>query len=196
MARGALMAGDEAVLRIHGFLPYSRANGPGVRAVVWVQGCSLGCPGCFNPQMHPFADGQLIAVDDLVQRVVGLGDGIEGVTVSGGEPLQQRPALLALLRRLRRETALSIIVFTGFTWDEVQRMPEASELLSCLDVLIAGRYDQTRHLARELRGSANKTVHFLTDRYGSADLAGVPGAEVVITAQGQVQLTGIDPLPW
>src|SRR5437868_145303 len=88
-------------LRLHEFLPESRANGPGVRAVVWVQGCSLGCPGCFNPETHPASGGRMASVDDLLREIAGLGDAIEGVTLSGGEPLQQRGAVVALLRRLR-----------------------------------------------------------------------------------------------
>src|SRR6266852_4410273 len=134
-------------LRLHHFLPSSRANGPGTRAVLWTQGCSLGCPGCFNPQTHSFDGGELVPVDDLFARLVALGDSIEGVTVSGGEPLQQRPALLSLLLRVRAETSLSVLVFTGFTWDELRSLPDADTLLACVDVLIAGRYDQARRLA-------------------------------------------------
>jgi anaerobic ribonucleoside-triphosphate reductase activating protein len=111
--------------------------------VLWVQGCSLACPGCFNPTTHAFTGGELVGVDVLFQRLVALGNRIEGLTVSGGEPLQQRCALLALLQRVRRETGLSVLVLTGFTWDEVQRMPDAEALLVCIDVLIAGRYEIT-----------------------------------------------------
>jgi anaerobic ribonucleoside-triphosphate reductase activating protein len=63
-------------------------------------------------------------------------------------------------------------------------------------VLLAGRYDERLRLARGLMGSANKTAHFLTDRYGPKDLAAVPEAEVVITPSGEVVTTGIDPLEW
>jgi anaerobic ribonucleoside-triphosphate reductase activating protein len=183
-------------LRLHEFLPESHANGPGVRAVVWVQGCSLGCPGCFNPETHAFHDDNLVAVDDLVGRVRALGERIEGVTVSGGEPLQQRPALLAFLRRLRGETTLSVLVFTGFSWKEVQHFPDAGELLACIDVLIAGRYEEAERVAHRLIGSRNKTTHFLTQRYGPADLEAVPEAEAILTPDGRVLLTGIDPLGW
>lgn len=183
-------------LRVHAFEPTSYANGPGCRAVLWVQGCSLGCPGCFNPETHSFSGGQLWAVDDLVDRLRQLVGQIEGLTVSGGEPLQQRQGLLCLLQRVRREMPLSVIVFTGFTWEEVQRMAEAEQLLACIDVLIAGRYDWQQRLARDLRGSANKTVHFLTDRYCPADLAGLPEAEVVISPGGELHISGIDPPRW
>jgi anaerobic ribonucleoside-triphosphate reductase activating protein len=128
-------------LRLHAFIPHSRANGPGCRAVVWVQGCTLGCPGCFNPETHDFHGGQWVGVDELFERIRALQGTIEGITVSGGEPFQQRPALLALLQRVRAETDLSVLVFTGYTWDEIQRFRETAALLSCIDVLIAGRYD-------------------------------------------------------
>jgi anaerobic ribonucleoside-triphosphate reductase activating protein len=183
-------------LRLHRFLPSSRANGPGVRAVVWVQGCSLGCPGCYNPETHAHAGGEIVGVDELFDRIARLIGRIEGLTVSGGEPLQQLVPVLALLRRVRAETPLSTLMFSGYRWDEVRRMPGSAALLSCLDVLIAGRYDDTRRLARGLRGSANKTVHFLTPRYGPADLEHVPPAEVILTADGDVVMSGIDPLKW
>lgn len=185
--------GDNSLLKTHHFLPESRANGPGTRAVVWLQGCSLGCPGCFNPETHPPDGGESIAPDDLFQRIGALQDKIEGITLSGGEPLEQRPALLALLRRVRVETQLSALLFTGYDWDEVRSLPEAEVLLECVDVLIAGRYNQRARLARGLRGSTNKTVHLLTDRYTLDDLQTTPTGEIVITAEGTVVVSGIDP---
>lgn len=187
---------NDKFLRIHRFLAGSRANGPGLRAVVWVQGCSLGCPGCFNPATHALNRGQFIAVETLFQRIAALQHEVEGLTISGGEPLQQRPALLALLQRLRSETSLSILLITGFRWDEVKRMPQAEALLAGLDVLIAGRYDATQRLARHLQGSANKTVHFLTGRYDMSDLQMTPAAEVIITGAGELLVSGIDPPAW
>lgn len=180
-------------LRVHSILPFSRANGPGVRAVVWVQGCSLGCPGCFNPGTHPFTGGQLTSTDDLFERILSLGQAIEGITLSGGEPLQQRPAVLDFLERVRRETPLSAILFTGFTWEEVAAMPEAGRFLACVDVLIAGRYVEARRLARGLRGSADKTLHLLTDRYTRADLETTPDGEVVLLPDGRLVVSGISP---
>jgi anaerobic ribonucleoside-triphosphate reductase activating protein len=97
---------------------------------------------------------------------------------------------------VRQQTALSTVVFTGYTWDEVQRLPHGEALLASVDVLLAGRYDASQRLARGLRGSANKTVHFLTGRYTAADLATVPPAEVIIAPGGIIEMTGIDPLSW
>ncbi len=189
-------------LRVHCFLPFSRANGPGGRAVIWVQGCTLGCPDCFNPDAHALEGGELVSAGEMFDRVVALGDTIEGITFSGGEPLQQRDPLLALLKRVRRETLLSVLVFSGYTWDEIRRMPNAGALLACVDVLIAGRYDASRRFvpqdkgARGLRSSTNQSVHLLTGRYTLADLQSVPPTEVIITAKGEVVVSGIDPVRW
>lgn len=184
----------EDLLRLHQFLPYSRANGPGLRSVIWLQGCSLGCSGCFNPETHTFEGGEVVNVDDLFERIMAREEKIEGVTVSGGEPLQQASGLVKLLRRIRRETRLSLLVFTGYTWNEIEQMPDHGDLIECIDVLIAGRYEASERLASGLRGSANKTIHLLTDRYTLAKLESVPRTEAVITRDGQLLLSGIDPI--
>jgi anaerobic ribonucleoside-triphosphate reductase activating protein len=74
--------------------------------------------------------------------------------------------------------------------------PILPEFLSYVDVLIAGRYDHTQRLARDLRGSANKTIHLFSGRYTMSDLQSVPSAEVIITADGEVVMSGIDPVGW
>ena len=76
----------------------------------------------------------------------------------------------------------------------MQAAPDREALLACIDVLIAGRYDESQRVAHGLMGSANKSVHFLTDRYTMNDFAAVPAAEVIITAEGEVMLSGIDPV--
>jgi anaerobic ribonucleoside-triphosphate reductase activating protein len=180
-------------LRVHGFEPHSAANGPGIRAVVWVQGCTLGCAGCFNPETHA-RQGEEIEVGELFDRIAGLGDRIDGVTVSGGEPLQQRGPVLALLQRIRAQTSLSAILITGYAFTEVTRMREFEALQGCVDVLLAGRFEQDLRIGRGLRGSANKTVHLFTDRHTRADLDAVPDSEVIVHPDGRVVITGIDPV--
>lgn len=123
-------------LRVHAFSPRSRANGHGVRAVVWVQGCTLGCPGCFNPAAQPRQGGELVAVDDLFRRIIALADSIHGVTLSGGEPLQQVKPVLALLESVRKKSRLSVVLFTGYEWEEFARMKEADRLIGCSALLL------------------------------------------------------------
>jgi anaerobic ribonucleoside-triphosphate reductase activating protein len=140
------------------------------------------------------AGGKLFHVSDLFERIHDLDNTISGITISGGEPLQQANALISLLERIRAETNLSVILFTGFCWEEIQRLPCREVLLACVDVLLAGRYHARQRIARGLRGSANKTVHFLTARYSAADLDAVPEAEVIIGRDGTTILSGIAPV--
>ena len=111
-----------------------------------------------------------------------------------------------LLHRIKAETSLSVVLFTGFSWLELQEnrsrpakhvsQPTPGSAPGDVDVLIAGRYDQTQHLAQDLRGSANKTTYFLTNRYTALRYGSDTPAEVVITAEGDVIMSGIDPLKW
>ena len=72
-------------------------------------------------------------------------------------------------------------------------MPKSGGLLACVDVLIVGRYVAAERVARGLRGSANKTIHLLTDRYTLANLEATPEAEIVLRPDGELVLSGINP---
>ncbi len=187
---------QDKTIRIHHFEAASRANGPGLRAVLWVQGCAFGCPGCFNPETHAFDQGEVLPVEQLAERILALPGGLDGLTISGGEPLHQHRALARLLAQIRKQSSLSILVFTGYDWAELQRLKGIERFLANVDVLIAGRYDASRRVAQGLIGSANKVAHFLTSRYTPADLETVPQAEVILSPDGEVILSGIDPLEW
>jgi anaerobic ribonucleoside-triphosphate reductase activating protein len=181
-------------LRIHHFEPASRANGPGLRFVVWVQGCSLGCPGCFNPETHPNEAGKVVPVQKLAELVFGEAGKIDGVTISGGEPFQQLKALTHFLKILKTNSSLSTVVFTGFSWEEIQRIQGVERALASIDVLLAGRYQKDRRIAKGLLGSSNKTIHFFSKLYSTQDLDRIPEAEVLIKPDGEIFTTGIDPL--
>jgi len=184
----------DAHLRLHNFLESSQANGPGWRAVIWVQGCTLGCPGCFNPQTHPKSPGSSVPVAELAGRILQLEAHIEGITISGGEPLQQIGPVTALLRQVRQDSGLSVILFTGYTWEEIQSMPAAPGLLEFVDVLLAGRFMQELRVGQGLVGSSNKTLHFLTGRYSGEDLSHVPTTELILAPGGEILASGIDPI--
>lgn len=180
-------------LRIHAYEPFSRVNGPGARAVVWVQGCSLGCQGCFNPSTHDAHGGSDKDTADLETDIANLPSEIEGISISGGEPFQQPEALLDLLQRIDR-TRLSVIIFTGYSLPEIHRISNGDSILQHVDVLIAGRYVHSRHLGRGLLGSSNQRIHLLTTRYKYSDFESIPCREVIIHADGTCTITGINPL--
>jgi len=184
--------GAAATARIHALEPKSRANGPGARFVVWLQGCTLGCPGCFNPKTHEAGAGREVAIAAIAAQLAAT-PGIEGLSLSGGEPLQQPEAALALLDAARA-LGLSTLVFSGYTLAEIRELPHGPAVLDRLDVLIDGRYVAGERLATGLRGSANQRIHLLTSRYARADVEATPVAEIRISPRGEVVLTGVDPL--
>ncbi len=186
----------ENSVRLHRYEPASLANGPGLRAVIWAQGCCFGCPGCFNPETHAMRAGEIWPVEDLAERILSDKDRLEGLTLSGGEPLYQHRAIARLLEIVKAQSDLSVLVFSGYTWDEMQALKGIDNFLRHVDVLLAGRYDASQRVAQNLIGSSNKTVHFLSDRYTTKDLETVPQAEVILTADGEIRLSGIDPLNW
>lgn len=180
----------ELFLNVHSRLNSSVANGPGNRSVLWVQGCSIGCDGCFNPSTH---DEDLttdrVSVSDLVSWV--LAQSVDGLTISGGEPFQQLAGISELARAVRA-AGLSVIVLTGFTSNQVRASVNEQELKECFDVVLAGPYRHSMHVAASLRGSRNKEYLFFSDVYSERDFESVPEAEVLIEADGTVLVTGIN----
>ncbi len=177
-------------LRVHALLERSYANGPGRRAVIWAQGCSLHCDGCCNPDAQDSQGGTDMPVGDVVAWVRSTSD-IEGITVSGGEPLQQPDAVEALLRKVRKATDLSVVLFTGYEWNYLPGKPRLMNVARLADVVVAGPYRKRQHLGYALLGSTNQTIHLLTDRYTLTDLEAVPGMEVVLD-RGKAVMTGIN----
>lgn len=162
--------GMSSRLRIAQLVPDTEAEGPGRRFALWVQGCSLRCPGCCNPEMFSAVGGTEVEVDALAERILGT-PGIEGISLLGGEPFEQAPTLAALCRRIR-PSGLSVMVFSGFTLAELRacHSPGVAELLAETDLLVDGRYE--RNLPERRRrwiGSANQVMHFLTGRYAPSD---------------------------
>ena len=178
-------------LNLHAVLSSSRSNGPGARYVIWFQGCTLGCSGCFNPETHAAEARSLVTVRELMWGIGQVEHRIEGITISGGEPLQQPQGLLHLLRTVRRETDLSIVLFSGYEMSEILQMKLGGFILAELDVLIAGRYQREQHLGAGLRGSSNQTVHLLNDRYTLREVEATLDSEIHIQPGGTVLITGI-----
>jgi len=193
---------------IHGFVAGSRVNGPGVRAVVYFQGCTLGCPGCWNTETHAFTgvEQTTTTVDQIAERVVSAHrvKEIEGVTFSGGEPMQQAPALHELIGTLRQELPdLSFGMYSGYSsrelesgryWTRSEISEKAKQYLwnalkSQLDFAVLGRYVASRRTALPLRTSPNQELRLFTDRYKICEFRPLE-VEVHIQPEGLVQITG------
>lgn len=124
-----------------GYVDRSEVNGPGMRAVLWVQGCLRACPGCFNPESWSFKPNQIVSVDEIVERVLRDSQN-EGITFSGGEPFWQAPALAAIARQLKAH-GLNVMSFSGFTLNQLRSDSApagAEDLLRQLDILVDGPY--------------------------------------------------------
>ena len=177
----------DACLRVGRILERSHANGPGERFVIWVQGCALACPGCFNPGLWNKAGGTDIPVKMLAERI-NSAHGIRGLTISGGEPLDQAQAVGKLLRLL--DPRLDSVVFSGYSWEEIEADPIKSAALRQADLLIAGRYMRERASEENpWAGSSNKTVHALSGRIRCEEFPSCR-VEAHIRPDGSATLTG------
>jgi anaerobic ribonucleoside-triphosphate reductase activating protein len=133
--------------------------GPGKRIGIWVQGCSIRCPGCVSQTLWTSERGQNIFVPELVQFLLDLPDDYAGVTVSGGEPFDQYAPLIAFAALLKRKTDLTIFCFTGYYLEELRVKYPDQLFLRYLDYLLDGRYNATQHENENVRGSANQTLY-------------------------------------
>ncbi len=151
----------EKKLRIAGVVKESIVDGPGIRFVVFCQGCPHGCPGCHNAVTHDFDGGYDCSIETILKEI-DRNPLLSGVTFSGGEPVCQPEGFLALAEGVK-ERGLDIIMYSGYTFEELSAMAEERKslkaLLSCIDILIDGRYmESQRDLTLPFRGSKNQRV--------------------------------------
>ncbi|MGJ5676639.1 MAG: 4Fe-4S single cluster domain-containing protein [Nostochopsis sp.] len=158
----SLMQIPAGYLNIMGYVDESEVNGPGCRAVVWVQGCLRECPGCFNTESWSFEINQLVTIDHLAEKILS-NPRNQGVTFSGGEPFWQAAALATVARKVKA-AGLNVMSFSGFTLEQLQSeyAPAGSqELLDQLDILIDGPYIESLALnsPNSPVSSSNQRVH-------------------------------------
>lgn len=180
-------------LNIMGYVDESEVNGPGCRAVIWVQGCLRECPGCFNPESWSFEINQLITVDALAHQILSNPHN-QGVTFSGGEPFWQAPALADLARRVKA-AGLNVMAFTGFTLEQLRSEQAPSgvqDLLEQLDILIDGAYMQSSavHSPDSLVSSTNQRVHLFNPAFRDQLTWASDQMEIHILKDGSRIITG------
>ncbi|GAB1543738.1 4Fe-4S single cluster domain-containing protein [Scytonema sp. NUACC21] len=171
------------LLNIASWLPRSRANGPGTRMVLWVQGCPFRCPGCQNPDFLEFRPNQIISVDrawEVFQQIPDL----SGISFSGGEPFAQAVALSELAKRVQA-TGKTVVCWSGYRLEQLQqgKVQGAIALLKHVDLLIDGLFIQQQAANLELRGSQNQRLHFLSEKITPTDLVNIPRQEWMVTPE-------------
>ncbi|NPV75457.1 MAG: radical SAM protein [Anaerolineae bacterium] len=170
--------------------------GPGLRSVVWVQGCPFHCPGCIAPGWVPFdAPAAEISPQDLAQ--VLLTDlQVSGLTLSGGEPFAQAEGLAALVSYARQRRELDVICFSGYRFETLLNHPPSPgvfDLLDQIDLLIDGPYIESKNDGKGLRGSNNQRFIHLTNRLRGFDFENQPRRAEVSIQNGEVFVVGVPP---
>jgi len=160
-------------LRVAGIIRESVVDGPGIRSVVFAQGCPRRCQGCHNPESIDPNGGKVMEDKEIIDLInqVKL---IKGVTFSGGEPFLQADAFAQLGRRFK-QIGLDIMTYTGYTWDELIRLgqenPAVLELLEVTDYLVDGPFvEAQKDLNLPYRGSKNQRVIDVTQSFQASDV--------------------------
>ena len=152
---------DYNTIRLAGVVRESIVDGPGLRFTVFCQGCPHGCEGCHNPATHDFEGGYDCEISKII-AAVDENPLLDGVTFSGGEPMCQPEAFAALAEELKKRS-LNIMVYTGYTYEELLKLaetrPAVGKLLELTDYLVDGRFILAeRDLTLPFRGSTNQRI--------------------------------------
>lgn len=144
-------------LQVAGIIDDSVVDGPGVRYTIFTQGCAHNCPDCHNPETHDYNGGTSVKIDDLMADIAR-SKYIKGVTLSGGEPFDQPEALTELVARLKNK-GYDVMLFSGYTFEEIVQDSVKLQALGYADTLIDGRFDMRKrtHTLR-FRGSSNQRI--------------------------------------
>ena len=154
-----------STIRIAGIVPESVTDGPGVRFVIFTQGCPHRCPGCHNPHTHDPNGGYEIGIDDILDQI-RQNPLLDGVTFSGGEPFLQA-ANLAAIARACHEINLTVMTYTGFLHEEILSNDNADwqTLLRETDILVDGPFVQElATMSLSFRGSSNQRMIALNEK--------------------------------
>ena len=139
----------------------SIVDGEGIRSVIWTQGCPHHCLGCHNPETHSYQGGVLASVDEIKKAIARL-EGQDGITFSGGDPMEQAKACTELAK-YSKELGLNVWCYTGYTWEELMEKSEffldIGEFLKYIDVLVDGKFVMDKKSYDVIfRGSTNQRL--------------------------------------
>ncbi|MDK2565086.1 anaerobic ribonucleoside-triphosphate reductase activating protein [Romboutsia sedimentorum] len=140
----------------------SIVDGPGLRMVIWTQGCIHNCKDCHNPQTHDICGGHEVEIDNIISNIKKL-KLQRGITLSGGEPFLQ-PEALEVIAKEAKINNLDVWSYTGFTFEQLldSRNPNRFKnlnLLKHIDVLVDGKFElDKKDFNLKFRGSSNQRV--------------------------------------
>lgn len=155
----------EDYLYIHSLSYPITVLGPGKRIALWFEGCSLNCPGCMAASMKTRHQHNRMTVNEIFRKIEQAAEGLDGITISGGEPFEQADALYEMVKLIRSETHLDIMVYSGYTIEELSEYSESSrQILGLIDILIDGRFEEWNSNKKMWRGSDNQRMHLLSER--------------------------------
>lgn len=179
-------------ISINSYLPTTDVEGPNTRFCIWTQGCSIRCKGCANSHMWDKSKGVFYEVEDLVDLILTYKDKIEGITFLGGEPLDQIEAVTYIAKRMQEEN-LTVLVFTGYDYEDLLKRSDFCVLSKYVDLLIDGRYDSSkRDFSRPWVGSSNQKYRFLSEKYDESILKKYKNKiEVRINDKNEIELNGM-----
>ena len=151
-------------IRIAGIVEESFVDGEGIRFAVFVQGCPHRCKGCHNPQTHDFNGGRLVNTDEIIAKIKK-NSLLNGITLTGGEPLCQIKAVTELARAVKNLN-LNVWCYTGYVYENLIdgdenffTKDEIDEFLKYVDVLVDGPYiEELRDISLQFRGSKNQRL--------------------------------------
>jgi anaerobic ribonucleoside-triphosphate reductase activating protein len=131
--------------------------GPGKRIGIWVQGCSIRCQDCINPSLWENGKGKQMPIPALFEIVNLLGNDFDGITITGGEPFDGYPQLMAFATLIKRKTALHVLCYTGYYLHELESKFPDKAFYTCIDTLIDGTFDINQPSSESDKGSDNQT---------------------------------------
>ena len=176
-------------MRVAEMLHSSKIYGPGERTVLWLQGCSIQCENCWNDELWSFQGGQSIGNDEVITYAETHKN--SGITLLGGEPLDQAPAVLKLIEDAQ-ESGLDVLLYTGYELHELSSVQK--QCVDLADIVIHGRYiHELRSLNLLWRGSTNQEILINNEKYRGLDLEERRQMEIHIDELGQVRVIGYPP---
>lgn len=151
------------ILNYHKIDEVSISNGIGIRTVLWVSGCSHNCYNCQNPQTHDRMNGRPFDDEAMDKLFACLSKPyVDGITFSGGDPLYiwNFDTIRELSRTIKRYLpGTTQWLYTGYTWEEIINQKHLLEAISCIDVIVDGKYmDSLRDTTLPFRGSSNQRI--------------------------------------